>query len=320
MRVLNATRPDRLTIRGVSLPLPGFVPAVTGTGPLDRMIWPHLQRVAPLGVLVSAPAFFMVHHEPAPVPHRLWIDGGSFGIFAHGGTWRELPDGTASLLLSFEGTQVEVTCEGLLALQRQHAAVGFTLDIPVPPACDAAEARRRLRASIENARYAATARSAGGFLLYGSLPTGADPECTLEALDDLVRLPIDGVALGGVAGRRQEWGACLDFVRRVRARMGRLPLHVFGVGSFERVRQMQEAGADTVDSSSPLRAALSGRLAGSPGLGIPDPSPVERMHLALTNLARLSCVPLGLESTAFLLDGRISRLAVPFGEEYEAHD
>lgn len=315
MRILSATRPDRLMIRGSSLPLPGFVPAVTGTGPLDRMIWPHLPRVAPLGVLVSAPSFFMVHHEPAPLPSRLWIDGGSFGVFAHGGTWRALPDGTASLQLRYGETPVEVTCAALLALQQQHAAVAFTLDIPVPVACDGPEARRRLRASIENARFAAEHRAGGDFLLYASLPTGAGPEATLSALDELVQLPIDGVALGGVAGRRENWGDSLDFVRRVRARLGRLPLHVFGVGAFERVRQIQEAGADTVDSSSPLRLALSGNLAGSPGLGIEDPSPIERMHLALTNIARLSCAPLGLDSTAFLLGGRISRLAAPRTED-----
>ena len=315
MRVLSAARPDRLTLRGDSLPLPGFVPAVTGTGPLDRMIWPHLSRVAPLGVLVSAPSFFLVHGEPAPLPPRLWIDGGSFGLFAHGGTWRELPDGTASLELVFDQTRVEMTCHQLLALQQRHAAVGFTLDIPVPVSCDAQEGRRRLRASIENARFAAEHRGPGDLLLYGSLPLGGDPEATLVALDELLALPIDGVALGGVAGRREDWGFCLDFVRRVRARLGRLPLHVFGVGAWERVRQIQQAGADTVDSSSPLRAALAGRLTGSPGLGIEDPSSIERMHLALTNIARLCCAPLGFDSTGFLLGGRISRLATPGTEE-----
>jgi len=302
---------------GESLRLPGFVPAVTGTGPLDRMIWPHLPRVAPLGVLVSAPSFFLVNHEPMPLPPRLWIDGGSFGVFAHGGAWHANPDGTADLRLAYGDRTVEVTCGVLLALQQRHAAVGFTLDIPVPAGCDREEAGRRLRASVENARYAALHRGCCAFLLYGSLPLVDDPEATLAALDDLLSLPIDGIALGGVAGRRDAWDFCLDVVRRIRSRIGRLPLHVFGVGAFDRVRQIQEAGADTVDSSAPLRAALDGRLTGSPGLGMEDPSPVERMHLALTNIARLSCAPLGLESTAFLLGGRIARLTRSEDEEVQ---
>jgi tRNA-guanine family transglycosylase len=309
MRVLSAQRPDRLVLRGDSLKLPGFVPAVTGTGPLDRMIWPHLPRVAPLGVLVSAPSFFMVHHEPAPLPRRLWIDGGSFGLFSHGGTWTQQVDGTASLLLRYDDLVVEVTCAGLLALQKRHAAVGFTLDIPIPAGCGAEDAGRRLRASVENAKYAAEHRDGVGFLLYGSLPLGDDREATLAALDDLLALPLDGLALGGVAGRREAWDASLAFVRRVRRRLGRLPLHVFGVGAFDRVREIQEAGADTVDSSSPLRAALDGRLCGSPGLGLEDPSPIERMQLALTNIARLSCAPLGPDLAALLFGGRVARLA-----------
>ncbi|PKN46479.1 MAG: hypothetical protein CVU59_05975 [Deltaproteobacteria bacterium HGW-Deltaproteobacteria-17] len=314
MRILTAARPDRLLLGTDSLRLPGFVPAVTGTGPLDRMIWPHLPRVAPLGVLVSAPSFFLVNHEPMPLPPRLWIDGGSFGVFAHGGSWRPNPAGTGDLLLVYGDETVVVTCEVLLAIQRRHAAVAFTLDIPVPAGCAPEEARRRLRASVGNARYAAMHRG-GGFLLYGSLPMVDDVEATMAAMDDLLSLPIDGIALGGVAGRRDAWGHSLDVVRRIRARLGRLPLHVFGVGAFDRVRQIQEAGADTVDSSAPLRAALDGRLTGSPGLGLEDPSPIERMHLALTNIARLSCAPLGLDATAFLLGGRLARLAGPEAEE-----
>ncbi len=322
MRVLSRNRPDRLILRGEPLPLPGFIPAVAGTGSLDRMIWPHLARVAPLGVLVSAPSFFLVNHEPLPAPARLWVDGGSFGVFVHGGAWEEQAGGTGLLRLRYGDTEVVMTWELLIALQLRHAAVGFTLDIPVPVGCPAAEARRRLSASVENARAMCDARDAatgggreGRLMLYGSLPLADDPVATLESLGDLLSLPIDGVALGGVAGRREAWGPCLEFVRLVRRRVGRLPLHVFGVGLPQRVKELQEAGADTVDSSSPLRAALSGRLLGPGRLGMEDPSPLERMHLALHNIAMLSGVSLGLEAAGFLLSGRVARLALEAGSE-----
>ena len=211
MRILSRNRPDRIILRGEPLPLPGFIPAVAGTGALDRMLWPHLGRVAPLGVLVSAPSFFWVHHEPLPVPARLWIDGGSFGVFAHGGAWEEQADGTGLLRLRFAEEEVTVTWERLLALQVEHAAVGFSLDIPVPIGCDPVEARRRLSASVANARAMALARDRdAGFLLFGSLPLADDRAATLDALDSLLALPIDGVALGGIAGRREAWGPCLE--------------------------------------------------------------------------------------------------------------
>jgi hypothetical protein len=327
MRVLSRNRPDRLILRGEPLSLPGFIPAVAGTGSLDRMIWPHLQRVAPLGVLVSAPSFFLVHHEPLSPPSRLWVDGGSFGVFAHGGTWVEQDDGTGLLRLRYQDTEVVMTWEILIGLQERHAAVGFTLDIPVPAGCPDAEARRRLSASVANARAMCSARDTlprsdhkDRFLLYGSLPLADDRAATLASLDDLLALPLDGIALGGVAGRREAWAPCLDLVRIVRSRIGRLPLHVFGVGQPQRVRELQEAGADTVDSSSPLRAALSGRLVGPGRLGIEDPSPLERMHLALHNIATLSCVSLGLEAAGFLLSGRVVRLARDTGSDPESEE
>lgn len=327
MRVLSRNRPDQLILRGEPLPLPGFIPAVAGTGALDRMIWPHLPRVAPLGVLVSAPSFFLVHQEPLPVPARPWVDGGSFGVFAHGGAWEELADGTGTLRLRYGDTEVVVTWDLLIGLQLRHAAVGFTLDIPVPAGCPEQEARRRLSASVANARAMCAARDAaprsdhgGSLLLYGSLPLADDRAATVAALDDLMVLPLDGVALGGVAGRREAWGPCLDFVRLVRSRIGRLPLHVFGVGQPRRVREIQEAGADTVDSSSPLRAALSGRLLGPGRLGIEDPSPLERMHLALHNIAHLSSVSLGLEAAGLLLSGRVTRQARDHGTESESEE
>lgn len=313
MRRLLFSRPDRLLLGETSVSLPGFIPAITGTHPLDRMIAPHLLRVSPLGQLLSYPSFFIYHGQPAPVLPRTWIDGGSWGVLRRGGTWRRRPDGTAVVDLVYPRDRViTVTPEELLETQEKHAAAGFTLDIPVPPDCPWDEAHARLQASVENARFAAHARNRRcPLLLYASLPAVGNADELLRALDEVLALPVDGVALGGMALRRRDWRLCLDLVARVRRRAGRLPLHVFGIGELERVRQVWEAGADTVDSSSPLRMALEGRLAGSPGLGIPAPSPVERLHAALVNIAQFAALPLSADLASFVVSTPVVRLAQP---------
>lgn len=317
MRRLATSRPDRLELGGSLARLPGFVPALTGAHPMDRMLWPHLSRVAPLGQLLSYPSFFVFHGQPLPVLPRTWIDGGSWGVLRRGGKWRRRADGTAVVDLAYpEDRILTVTPEDLLAAQQAHAAAGFTLDIPVPPDGSGEEALLRLQASVENARFAVNAcRRPRRFLLYAALPAISDTAAFERALEEVLALPVDGVAIGGMAVRRKQWAWCLDLVGRVRHCVGRLPLHVFGIGDPARVRQVWEAGADTVDSSSPLRLALSGRLAGAPDMGLADPSPVERLHLALANIVHFSALPLGMDLAAFIVSTPVTRQARPLARE-----
>lgn len=313
MRTLSAFRPDCLYLQNTPVRLPGFVPAVTGVTPLDRMLAPYLPRVSPLGQLVSYPSFFVYHGQPSPLAPRTWIDGGSWGVLRRAGGWRVRPDGTAVVELTYpEDRRIVVSPEELLKTQQTYAAVGFTLDIPVPPDCSQQEAFARLRASVENARFAVCNCShPRNFLLYASLPFVDDTRELFNAIDEVIAFPIDGVALGGMALRRQDWNVCLGCLAQIRRRIGRLPLHVFGIGDIQRVRQAWEAGADTVDSSAPLRLALSGRLVGTQKMGMIHPSAVERLHLALVNIARFATLPLGMDLASFLISSPFVRFTQP---------
>src|SRR5262249_42048744 len=95
----------------------------------------------------------------------------------------------------------------------------------------------------------------------------------------------DGVALGGMVPRAHDLKAVLAVVEAVRAEAGGLPLHVFGLGKPDVVGQLFGAGADSVDSSAYVKLAAEGRLWGDPSFRLEGPSPTERLHLALCNLA-----------------------------------
>jgi helicase len=99
------------------------------------------------------------------------------------------------------------------------------------------------------------------------------------------RAGFDGVALGGMVPRAQDAEAVLSIVETVRVEVGDLPLHVFGLGKPDLVRQLFRLGVDSVDSSAYVKLAAEGRLWGDPSFRLEGPSPTERLHLALCNLA-----------------------------------
>jgi helicase len=91
-----------------------------------------------------------------------------------------------------------------------------------------------------------------------------------------------------------------DVVKSIRELFPSLPLHVFGLGQPGLVRHLFDLGVDSVDSSSYVKLAADGqtwdrRTAAS------DLSPLDRMHLALANLAMASqrALPLGLSQIIF---------------------
>ena len=74
-------------------------------------------------------------------------------------------------------------------------------------------------------------------------------------------------------------------VDAVRGAIPGRPLHVFGLGNPDMVGRLFQRGVQSVDSSSYVRLAADGKRWGAYGSPLADASPVERLHLALCNLA-----------------------------------
>ncbi len=122
------------------------------------------------------------------------------------------------------------------------------------------------------------------------------PEAARLAAADYAAAGFDGVAIGGLAPRVGELGFIESMVKTVRDALGEsLPLHVFGIGDPRIVRKLFAWGADSVDSSSYARLAASGR-SWRATIRLDDPSPTERLHLAICNLAKATGATLPFSS------------------------
>jgi tRNA-guanine family transglycosylase len=149
------------TAHGV-IQYPAYIP-VTTLGkkyPLDGLIQPYLPRLSQ-AVMVS-------YHYARQMKQRprlpLLIDSGGFAALFEGARVvednglgvLEIPatDGIADCLHPME----------VLEFQEQQADIAFTLDFPIPPNMDPAEAERRQELTIANALWALSNRRRGADL------------------------------------------------------------------------------------------------------------------------------------------------------------
>jgi tRNA-guanine family transglycosylase len=187
----------------------------------------------------------------------------------------------------------------VLELQERVADLAFSLDFPIPPGTPPREAARRQDLSIRNAHWALANRRRRDLPLYACVQA-ADPASASACARAYVGAGFDGIALGGLVPRARDRALVFALVEAVRAEIGDLPLHCFGLGHPGLVADLYRAGVDSVDSSAYVKLAADGRLWSGPAAH-PDPTPTERLHLALCNLAAASgrALPLSAHRVAF---------------------
>jgi helicase len=189
----------------------------------------------------------------------------------------------------------------VLDVQEMQADVAFTLDFPVPVGSTQREANRRLKLSMANAVWALENRRRQDLPLFACTPV-TDLQTLRSCVADLAREGFDGVALGGLVPYASNPDFVLAAIETARSAAPELPMHVFGLGKPQLVRRLFNAGVDSVDSSSYVQSAAAGKLwEGQDEIQILDPSPLERMHIALCNLAAATGValPLSMSNTTF---------------------
>ena len=172
----------------------------------------------------------------------------------------------------------------VLEFQETHADVGLTLDFPIPLGLSLRESKRRQKLTIANAHWALANRRRKDLRLYACIQFW-DVESARTCAETYSGQGFDGVAIGGLVPRSQDLNLVLNIIRAVREAIGNLPLHVLGLGHPKYLQQIYGAGADSVDSSSYVQYAANGKLWSDPDLQLVDPSPTDRLHLALCNLA-----------------------------------
>ena len=287
---------------------PAYVPVTTfgARYPLDDLVRPYLGRLA--GAAMVSFHYAKQMRERPELP--LLVDSGGFRSLFTGARVGARP-GLGVLETTEEGECVSLRPSDVLDLQERTADVAFTLDFPVPPSMDEAEGRRRQALSIANARWALANRRRRDMPLYASLQ-GTGPESYGAAARELASLDFDGFAIGGLVPRASDADLARSIVDAVRGAIPGRPLHVFGIGKPETVRDLFARGVQSVDSSSYVKLAADGRLWSDPSFHLPDASPVERLHLALANLASAAQSTLPLSAAGLVFRTRaLSRTPSP---------
>lgn len=296
------------TRRGV-VTLPAYVPVTTfgEKYPLDRLLRPYLPRLAQ-AVMVSYHYARQMDQAPR-LP--LFVDSGGFASLFVDSTVTSA-GGLGLLEIRRDGQTESLHPRDVLDLQERIADVAFTLDFPIPPGMEAAEARRRQDLTVANAHWALANRRRRDLPLFACVQAW-DVESARACARAYAGAGFDGAAIGGLVPRVRDLPAVLRIVETVRAEIGNQPLHVFGLGQPEVVAQLFAAGVDSVDSSAYVKLAAEGRLWGQPTLVDEAPSPTERLHLALCNLATATGValPLSASRVVFSPHRRALRDAAP---------
>jgi len=238
-----------------------------------------------------------IKEDRPPLP--LLVDSGGFASLFGGA--RVLPSGELDVMeISRDGDTESIHPRDVLDLQEKVADVAFTLDFPIPPGMDGAKARGRLELTITNAHWALANRRRKDLPLFACVQAWDVPsarECARAYAD----APFEGIAIGGLVPRANDLSNVLSIVEAVRTEIGTRPLHVFGLGKPAVVEALYKAGVDSVDSSSYVQLAVEGRLWSTPSYQIKDPSPTDRLHLALCNLATATGRALPLSGAGTLI-------------------
>lgn len=242
----------------------GFVPVFTYRFPLDRLLLPFIDLLAPRA-LISLPELLHRGQRPLPQAQLLLDSGGYAALDPRSKVIQE--SGLGTLILP---SGDKITPQDVYDAQLEHGCVAFSLDFP---GGQGAERKRRRELSLSNARWHLSQPRL--YPTFASVQPG-------QALGPFLELEPEGIALGGLAPLSSQRDKLRGAIANVRQQIGDLPLHVFGLGHPESVRVAFEAGATSVDSTSPQRTAVAGKSFG--GVRLPHPSPAETLELAVNNL------------------------------------
>jgi len=286
----------KLTTPRGDIQFPAYIPVTTfgNKYPLDNLIRPYLPRLAP-AVMVSMHYAKQMKEKPS-VP--VMIDSGGFAsLFKNSKVVQR--KGLGVIEIKTDDGVKQIHPMEVLDFQEKNADVAFTLDFIIPPGMDQKESKKRMKLTIANAQWAIQNRRRKDMSLFACIQAW-DPESAREYAQCYKDEGFDGVAIGGLVPRAKDTKLILEIVSAVRAEIPDLPIHVFGLGKPEMIDLLYANGVDSVDSSSYVKMAAQGKLWNNE-MKLKYPSPSDRLHLALCNLAFATSITLPLSTSSSLL-------------------
>jgi queuine tRNA-ribosyltransferase len=186
-------------------------------------------------------------------------DSGGFQVFSLRDTLLAVDDEGVTFRSVYDGATARLTPESAAAIQAALGSdIAMCLDICPPadsPLPELTEAVRRT--GLWAGRQLLAPRPAGQ-LLFAIAQGASDPELRRRSIEELVALPFDGFALGGLSvGESRElmfettaWAAPLLPDDR--------PRYFMGIGDPEGILEVIERGIDMFDCVLPTRTARTG--------------------------------------------------------------
>ena len=283
MDVKLLTQSRNLITRRGEVIFPAYLPVTTfgKKYPLDQLIRPYLSRLAQ-GVMVS---YYYAKQMPLELIPKvpIFVDSGGF-VSLFKGVKVCTKNRLGVIEISGDSGVEVIHPKEVLELQEMIADVGFTLDFPIPPSMSLKDAKKHQKLTIANAHWAVENRRRRDLPLYACIQAW-DAQSARTCAKEYVQCGFEGIAIGGLVPRSRDLELVLAIVEAVREEIGGLPLHVFGLGHPAMVRRLFAVGVDSVDSSSYVKYAVDGKLWSDSQFQLTNPSPTDRLNLALYNLA-----------------------------------
>ena len=186
-------------------------------------------------------------------------DSGGFQVFSLRDTIASLDDDGVTFRSVYDGSEARFTPEGTAEIQRRLGSdIAMCLDVCLPAPASATELERAVRITTSWAERQANAPRADGQLRFGITQGGIDRALRQRSIEEIVALPFDGYALGGLAvgESRQEM---LDCVAWAAAELpASTPRYFMGIGDPEGILEVVARGIDMFDCVLPTRTARTG--------------------------------------------------------------
>ena len=186
-------------------------------------------------------------------------DSGGFQVFSLRDTISALDDDGVTFRSVYDGADARFTPEGVAEIQRRLGSdIAMCLDVCVPAGAAATELKRAVDTTTRWARRQVDAPRAEGQLRFGITQGATDPELRRRSIDEIVALPFDGYALGGLAvgESKDEMLDCVEWAAP--ALPATHPRYFMGIGDPEGILEVVARGIDMFDCVLPTRTARTG--------------------------------------------------------------
>jgi queuine tRNA-ribosyltransferase len=269
----GAARAGVLRTAHGDIPTPAFMPV--GTKATVKGL--HPDEVRGVGAQVVLANVYHLHFRPGEeLIARLggvhafsgWdgpilTDSGGFQVFSLRDTILALDEDGVTFRSVYDGAAERFTPEGVAAIQRRLGSdIAMCLDVCLPTTSPRDELERAVALTTAWARRQVAEPRAPGQLRFGIAQGGTDEKLRRRSIEEIVTLPFDGYALGGLAvgESREEMLECVSWAAPLLA--ADKARYFMGIGDPVGILEVVARGIDMFDCVLPTRTARTGSAIG----------------------------------------------------------